>query len=208
VARWPAGTDLTLVYTSPQKGTLAMVDGVLFTFDGTNWVDFLAALKTTDTSLSARITALETAPPYFGLNRTVTTAFNVPTATMTDIGGWSTQFGSATPFSYSAGHITIPSTGLYRFDIGITFRSGSTTGQRVIILGTGSADSGTRLAISQQIVPYSTSLHTLCEIHETLSLTAGQVVYLYAYQTSGSTVSLFDDTTPGYRDYWQVRKIG
>lgn len=197
VLRWPAGTDLTKVYNSPEKGTLAMVDGVLFVFNGTAWVDFLA-----------RVTALE-APPSFGIIHTGTAGLSVPHNAFTDIGNWNaTEFGSSSAFSYTSGHITIPATGLYRFDVEVLFRASNTTGQRIILLGTATADTGTRLAMSNQTAAPDATFPTTAAIHKTLSLTAGDSVYLYGYQNSGASLAVFDANVGGYRDFWQVRKIG
>jgi hypothetical protein len=191
-------SELTAAWPNAAKGALAMVGDVLYESNGSTWAEYQSP------SLAARVAALET-KKHFGLYRTSTTGLSIPNATFTDVSGWSLEFGNSSDFLYSVGSITIPETGEYRFDIGLFFRPAD-TGQRTIILGDATSDTGNRLAISLQQVGQGT-LGNLVELHKTLNLTAGAKVYLYAYQSSGAALSVFASDAAGYRDYWQVRKV-
>lgn len=128
---------------------------------------------------------------FIGIARTLTTNFNITAnATYTTVPMAQSRH-NAGGFTYSAGKITVPLTGYYRINAQLRWITEGTTGSRY----TGIFINDT-LAIASG-VPASTESNANTSVAYTTLLTAGAVVDIRGYQSSGgaTTVVPTDNST-------------
>jgi hypothetical protein len=99
--------------------------------------------------------------------------------------------------------ITIPTgkTGYYLLTGGIAFNSNG-TGNRIVRVYKNGAD----LRWLSSVAAANTGNFTIVPFSQTFSLTAGDYLEIYAYQTSGGSLSVMSDAQAG--TFWQVQYLG
>lgn len=171
--------------TSPAAGMIAATGTgtgyVLWNYTGSAW---------------ARVTPEEAAPMPRSRG-VITTTFSVPTGAYARISGFSEEYDVGSMFDPTTGFVTIPADGGYVVNAGLAFAANA-TGRKFAQIEKGTGAAGTNTNLIRAEVANTPNGDPSCIMSLERGFSAGDVLALCAYQTSGAALNLRGDLWPVY----------